>query len=94
MNRVRSLFSLARKSAWNRRSTLALIVLTITLSTCLLLAIERLRSEVRESFTQALSGTDLVVGARGSALQLVLYSVFHLGEITHNMSINLKQFHQ
>lgn len=87
MNRVRSLFSLARKSAWNRRSTLALIVLTITLSTCLLLAIERLRSEVRESFTQALSGTDLVVGARGSALQLVLYSVFHLGEITHNMSM-------
>ena len=79
------LWQLACKSAWNRRGTLLLIVLSIALSTTLLLGIEKLRRQVRENFVQAVSGLDLVVGARGSSLQLVLYAVFHLGRATNNM---------
>lgn len=41
---------------------LALIVLSIALSTFLLLGIERLRQDVRQNFAQAVSGTDLIVG--------------------------------
>lgn len=71
---------LAFRSAWNRRYTLALTLFAIALACTLLLGIERLRSDARTSFAQAVSGTDLVVGARGSPLQLMLHAVFRLGE--------------
>lgn len=83
---MRHLLFLALKSAWNRRYTLALTVIAIALSVTLLLGIERLRQDARDSFAQAVSGTDLIVGARSSPVQLLLHAVFHLGEATHNMS--------
>lgn len=79
------LFALAARSAWNRRFVLGLTVLSIALSVFLLLGLERVRADVRQSFSQSISGTDLVVGARGSGVQLVLYSVFHLGSATNNL---------
>lgn len=85
MNRLRFLVGLAWSSAWNRRATLSLVVFSIALSTTLLLGMERVRTQVRENFVQAVSGTDLVVGARGSELQLLLYAVFHMGKATNNM---------
>ncbi|MDR0700841.1 MAG: ABC transporter permease [Azoarcus sp.] len=85
MRRFLYLASLACKSAWNRRGTLALVVLCIALSTLLLLGIERIRGQIRENFVQAVSGVDLVVGARGGGIPLMLYAVFHLGGATNNM---------
>jgi putative ABC transport system permease protein len=82
---VRHLIVLASRSAWNRRATLSLTVLAVALSVCLLLGVERLRSTVRDSFEQSVSGADLIVGARGSPLQLMLYSVFRIGEATSDM---------
>lgn len=60
-------------------------LLAIILASCLLLAVERLRHDARESFAQSVSGTDLIVGARGSPLQLVLYAVFRLGDASNNI---------
>ena len=54
-----ALFSIAWRSAWNRRFTLVLTVLSIALSTLLLLGVERIRTQLRESFSSAVSGTDL-----------------------------------
>ncbi|MDR1425025.1 MAG: FtsX-like permease family protein [Azoarcus sp.] len=85
MRRLFQLLSLAGKSAWNRRGTLVLVVFSIALSTTLLLGIEKLRTQIRESFVQSVSGTDLVVGARGGNIQLILYAIFHLGGATSNM---------
>lgn len=85
MSRWRFLVRLAWSSAWNRRGTLSLVVFSIALSTALLLGMERVRTQVRENFVQAVSGTDLVVGARGSELQLLLYAVFHMGRAANNM---------
>jgi len=79
------LLHLALRSAWNRRASLSLTVIAIALSVCLLLGVERLRENIRAGFEQSVSGADLIVGARGSPLQLMLYSVFHLGEAGHNM---------
>ncbi|MDR1947375.1 MAG: ABC transporter permease [Desulfovibrio sp.] len=87
MTRFYYLLRLAGKSAWNRRGTLSLVVLSIALSTTLLLGIERIRTQVRENFVQAISGTDLVAGARGGGIQLMLYAVFHLGGATNNMGM-------
>lgn len=76
---------LALASAWNRRGTLGLTILAISLSVAMLLGVERLRTAARDSFSLSVSGTDLVVGARTSPVQLMLYSVFRLGEATSNM---------
>jgi putative ABC transport system permease protein len=85
MSRFWYLLNLAGKSAWNRKSTLVLVVFAIAISTTLLIGIERVRSQLRQSFVQAISGTDLVVGARGNGVQLILYAVFHIGSATTNM---------
>ena len=82
---MRFLLTLALHSAWNRRFTLALTVCSIALSTFMLLGTERLRTDLRGSFTSALSGTDLIVGARTGSVQLLLYSVFRIGAATNNM---------
>ena len=82
---MKSLLSLAFASAWNRRATLGLMAVSIALSVVLLLGVEQLRTQARESFSQSISGTDLVVGARTSPIQLMLYAVFRLGDATHNI---------
>jgi len=82
------LISLAGRSAWNRRSTLGLVALSIALSTLLLLGFERLRADVRENFSESVSGTDLIVGARTGAVQLLLYSVFRVGGATNNIRMS------
>jgi putative ABC transport system permease protein len=82
---MKVLLSLAFQSAWNRRFVLSLVVLSIALSTFLFLGIERIRADVRENFSQSVSGTDLVVGARTGAVQLLLYSVFRVGSATNNI---------
>jgi putative ABC transport system permease protein len=79
------LAALAVRSAWNRRFTLSLILISVALSTMLLLGVDRARISARESFSQTVSATDLIVGARTGAIQLLLYSVFHLGEVTNNV---------
>jgi len=79
------IFALAVKSLRNRKFTAGLTVLSIALAVMLLLGVERIRSESRESFASTISGTDLVVGARSSPVHLLLYAVFHIGNATNNL---------
>lgn len=81
-----SIIGLAVKSLRNRRFSVALTALSIALSVMLLLGVERVRSEVRTSFTSTISGTDLIVGARSGPVQLLLYSVFRLGDPTQSIA--------
>ncbi|MBZ2169124.1 ABC transporter permease [Marinobacter sp. F4216] len=83
---IRLTLSLALASLWHRRRVLALVCLTLTLSISLLLGIQYLRTEVRHSFTSTVSGTDLIIGARSGQLNLLLYTVFHIGDPTNNVS--------
>lgn len=80
------IFRLALLSLWNRRATAVLSLAAIALSVTLLLGVERLSSGARQSFYNTVSGTDLIVGARGGPLQLLLYSVFRIGTPTNNIS--------
>jgi putative ABC transport system permease protein len=80
------MFSLALKSLYNRKFTTILTVASIALSVTLLLGVERIRNEARSSFTNTISGTDLIVGARTGPVQLLLYSVFRIGNATNNIS--------
>jgi putative ABC transport system permease protein len=81
-----AILGLAIKSFRNRKFTTGLTVLSIALSVMLLLGIEKIRQGAEASFTSTISGTDLIVGARSSPVQLLLYSVFHIGNPTNNIS--------
>ncbi len=73
------ILNLARRSLRSRRVTAALTVLSIALAVALLLGVERIRAQARDAFTNAVAGTDLVVGARTSPVHLLLFAVFHAG---------------
>ncbi len=76
---------IARSSLKSRRVSALLTLLTIAVSVALLLAVERIRVETRNSFSSTISGTDLIVGARTGPVQLLLYSVFRIGDATNNI---------
>lgn len=83
---MRTIIHLALRSIMNRRVTSALTILAIALSMSLLLIVERLRTGAREGFTGVISQTDVIAGARSSAIQLLLNSVFHIGNASNNAS--------
>jgi putative ABC transport system permease protein len=85
---MKALFHIALRSALNRRGTLMLVILSIALATALLLSLERLRTDIRSSFLQAVSGTDLIVGARTGPVQLMLYAVFRIGGATQTVGMD------
>jgi len=82
---MKAILVLALRSAWARRLTLGITLVAIALAAALLLAVERVRQDARTSFTQSISGVDLVVGARTGSVQLILYTVFHSGTATNNI---------
>ena len=86
MERSQVLLSLAYRSLKNRKLTSILTLLSLALSVSLWVGIEHMRVGARESFSNTISQTDLIVGARGGSLQLLLYTVFHMGSPTANVS--------
>lgn len=80
------LFLLAYKSLKSRMVTTCLTVFSIALSVILLVGVDRVRQGTQVGFSGTLSQTDLVVGARGGSLPLLLYSVFHIGTATNDIS--------
>ncbi len=81
-----SILRLAYLSLRNRLLTACLTVLAIALSVALLLGVETVREGARQSFADTIAGTDLIVGARAGDVQLLLYSVFHVGNATANIT--------
>ena len=80
------LFKLAWKSLLARRVSVLLTVLMMTVSIFVLLSVETIRYQAKDSFTKTVSGVDLIVGARTGQVNLLLYSVFHIGVPTNNIS--------
>lgn len=74
------------KSLLNRKVTTFLTILSIAFSVALLLGVERVRVGARESFSNTISQTDLIVGAKGGTVQLLLYAVFRMGSATDNIT--------
>ncbi|MCP5098891.1 MAG: FtsX-like permease family protein [Chloroflexi bacterium] len=74
------------KSAWHRRTSLILTILSIAISVSLLLGVDKIRKEAKNSFINTISQTDLIVGARSGPTNLLLYSVFRIGNATNNVS--------
>ena len=81
-----TLVRLAFKSLLSRRFTVGLTLFAIALSVALFLGVEKLRTGARASFADTISKTDLIMGARSGSVQLLLYSVFRIGNATNNVS--------
>lgn len=79
------ILTLAFKSLKNRWITVSLTILSIALSVTLFMGVERIRLEAKTGFTNTVSGTDLIVGARTSPIQLLLSSVFRLSDMPNNI---------
>lgn len=77
---------LAFKSLVNRKGSVLLTLMAMTVSIFVLLGVEHIRHQAKESFGNTVSGVDLIVGARTGSLNLLLYSVFHIGTPTNNIS--------
>lgn len=88
------IINLALSSLRNRLLASVLTVFSIGLSVALLLSVEQVRTGLRESFSNTISGTDLIVGTRVGRLQLVLFTVFGIGSTPENIDFETFEKYQ
>ncbi|PAR47968.1 ABC transporter permease [Vibrio metoecus] len=92
---MKVILNLAWKSLLNRKATALLTVLTVSIAVVLLLGVERIRTQAKESFANTISSTDLIVGGRSGQVNLLLYSVFRIGNATNNIDwLSYQEFSQ
>jgi putative ABC transport system permease protein len=84
--RLLALLSLALKSLRNRLASVSLTLAAIAVSVMLFTGVEKIRSAAEDSFERTVSGADLIVGARSGPVNLVLYSIFRIGDATSNIT--------
>ncbi|WP_102796737.1 ABC transporter permease [Bowmanella denitrificans] len=80
------LLRIASASLWNRRLTALLTAFSIAVSVFIMLGVDHLKNEMKSSFGRTVSGVDLIVGARTGSTNLLLYSVFRIGNPSNNLS--------
>lgn len=81
------LIKLALLSLKSRKLLLSFSVFAMACSLALVLSLQSIRKSAQEGFTQTISQVDLLVGARGGSLQLLLFSVFNVGTASNNVSL-------
>ncbi|WP_371193982.1 ABC transporter permease [Glaciecola sp. SC05] len=80
------ILSLAINSLKSRRASVMLTLLSIIVSVSLLVSVEHIRSQAKESFSRTISDVDIIVGARTGQTNLLLYSIFRIGSPSNNLS--------
>ncbi len=83
---IEYIVDLSLRSLLNRRLTVVLTIFSIAVSVMLILGVEKVRHDAKRSFANTISGTDIIVGARSGSIQLLLYSIFRIGNATNNIS--------
>lgn len=89
--------SLAWLSLLSRKKTVVLTFLSLLISILVLFSVEHIRLQAKDSFSRTISGVDLIVGAPSGQLNLLLYSVFRMGNPTNNIdysSVSMLQEHK
>jgi len=80
------LYTLAKASLSSRKTSALLTVFSIAVSVFILLAVQHSQSQLKASFKRTVSGVDLIVGSRTAPINLLLYSVFRIGDASNNLS--------
>lgn len=84
-----SLWHIAWSYLWNRKLTTALTVISVALGVGLISAVLTLRDETQRRFEEEGQSFDIVIGAKGNPLQLVLSTVYFLDAPTGNVDIEI-----
>ncbi len=71
-----------------RKLNSLLIIILVALSTGLISMFFNISKQAEQQFSKNLDGIDMVIGAKGSPLQLVLSVVYHLDNPTGNISLH------
>ena len=80
------MLDVAFSSLWSRRGSVMLTLASLTISMAIVIGVEHIRAQAESSFVRTVSGVDLLVGARTSQINLLLYSVFRIGNATNNIT--------
>jgi len=83
---MKILTNLAIKSLISRKVSVILTIVSLTLSISLYLSIDTLRIGAKKSFFGNVKTGDLILGSRSGEIQLLLYSLFQIGNPTNNIS--------
>lgn len=83
-----SLWRIAWRYLWSRPLVAALTLAGVALGAALIAGVLTIRRETERVFLDEGAAFDLVVGAKGSPLQLVLSSVYHLDVPTGNIPLS------
>jgi len=86
-----NLGALAWRLLWARPLVTALNLALLALGTGAMAMLLTVGAQVERSLQRDLAGIDLVVGAKGSPLQLILAGVFHLDVPTGNVPLQAEQ---
>ncbi|MDG1125644.1 MAG: ABC transporter permease [Pseudomonadales bacterium] len=86
MRNLSTLIKVAYASLRYRIGGVGLTIASVTLSVFVLLSVEHIRQEARNGFASTVSGVDLIVGARTGEINLLLLSIFRIGNATANLS--------
>ncbi|MEX2216781.1 MAG: FtsX-like permease family protein [Phycisphaeraceae bacterium] len=82
---VAGIILMLRRSLRQHALSTLITVVSVGLATGLLMSVFSIRKQTHDAFTSGATGFDAVLGARGSSLQLILSSVFHLETSPGNM---------
>lgn len=82
-----NLLKLSWKNLTNKPLSMTLSLVLFALGIGLISLLMLLEKQLQENFEKNLAGIDLVVGAKGSPLQLILNSMYHIDAPTGNVSI-------
>lgn len=89
------LLAIVRRSLRQHAVSTAITALSVALACGLVMSVFSIAQQTREAFTGGDVGFDAVVGARGSKVQLVLNTVFHLetspGNLPYSVYTSLKK---
>jgi putative ABC transport system permease protein len=91
VRRWAALVMIVRRSMRQHALSTVVTVVAVALACGLVMAVSSLSSQTRAAFTGGPAGFDAVLGARGSQLQLVLNTVFHLETSPGNIPWTLYQ---
>lgn len=82
-----NLFKLSWKNIIHKPLSAMLSILLFSLGIGLIVMLLLFNKQLKDNFDKNLAGIDLVVGAKGSPLQLILSSMYHIDAPTGNISI-------
>ena len=83
-----NIFKLSIKNIFNRPLSSVLSVILLSLGVSMISLLILINTVLKEQMDNNLKGIDMVVGAKGSPLQLILSSVYHVDSPTGNIPVN------